>query len=76
MVLHHRADHGIEIFGLIVSAGELLIDHAAEPILSELAAGGNVRNGAVAHRPDMLDGIDARVGRADHVPTVGGHRHV
>ena len=33
VVLHHRADHLVEIFGLVVSAGELLIDPSSQPIL-------------------------------------------
>ena len=76
VVLHHRADHRVEIFGLVISAGELLIDHPSQPILGEPAPGGGIRDGAVADRPDVLDGVNARVDGADDVPTVGGDRHV
>ena len=75
-VLHHRADHLIEIFGLVVRAGDLLIDLPSQPILGQLAPGRGVKNGAVADRPDVLDGVNARLDRADDVPTMGGNRHV
>ncbi len=74
-VLHHRADHLVVIFGLVIRAGQLLIDPASKPVLGQLAPRRGVRNGAVADRPDMLDGIDTGVGRADDIPTMGGHRH-
>ena len=76
VVLHHRTDHLVVVFRLVISSGELLIDHAAEPILGQLAPGGGIRDRAVTHRPDMLDGVNAGVCGADHVPTVSGYRHV
>jgi hypothetical protein len=74
-MFHHRADHGVVVFSLIVSAGKFLIDHASQPIFGELAPGGRIRDRTVAHRPDVLDGVNACVGGANDIPTVGGYRH-
>ena len=48
-------------------------DAVAAPILAELAPLVDVEDRAVTDRPDVLDAVDAGIGRADGVPAVGGH---
>src|SRR5262249_23093220 len=51
-----------------------LLDVAGEALLGQLMPSPDVRDGAVADRPDMLDRVHPRLRRTDGIPAVAGHR--
>ncbi len=73
MVRDHGGDDGVEILGLVLRAGDFGVDLSGEPVFRKLVPFLDVEDRAVADRPDVLDAVDAGIGRTDGVPAVRGH---
>ena len=75
VMLHHRGDDLVVVLGLVERARLLGVDPAGGAIDGELAPAIEIHDRGVADAPDVLDAVDAGIGRGDGVPGVAGHPH-
>jgi hypothetical protein len=75
VVRDHRGDHLVVVLRLVERAGKFGLDAPRGAIKLKLSPLFRLHDRGVADRPDVLDAVNAGIGRGDGIPRMSGRAH-